>query len=167
MEIVVNDTNIFFDLLAVDLLDIFFDLPIEIHTTDFVINEITDPKQLEIIMEYVDRKQLLVFESDFDFYSKIFELKEKVPGLSPTDCSVWHLSKIRDLTLLSGDKLLRNTALRDKVKVKGILYIFESLINGEMLSYSKAADKLEELINSGSRLPLRECKRRIEIWRNI
>jgi len=167
MEIVINDTNIFFDLLAVDLLDIFFDLPIEVHTTDFVINEITDTKQLEIVMSYVGKGILLVFESDFEFYSKIFELKEKVPGLSPTDCSVWHLAKTRNHTLLSGDKLLRNTALRDKVKVKGILYIFESLIDRNMLSHSDAADKLEELISSGSRLPLRECQRRIELWRNI
>lgn len=39
--IVVNDTNIFIDLISVDLLDEFFSLPIDIHTTDFVINELT------------------------------------------------------------------------------------------------------------------------------
>lgn len=43
--IVVNDTNIFIDLIAVDLLDKFFSLPIEIHTTDFVVHELTEPLQ--------------------------------------------------------------------------------------------------------------------------
>ena len=41
MEIVVvSDTNIFIDLYNVDLLDEFFSLDIEIHTTDFVMNEL-------------------------------------------------------------------------------------------------------------------------------
>ena len=43
--IVVNDTNIFIDLISVDLLDEFFSLPIDIHTTDFVVHELTEPLQ--------------------------------------------------------------------------------------------------------------------------
>lgn len=39
--LVVSDTNIFIDLWKIDLLDAFFQLPVEIHTTDFVINELT------------------------------------------------------------------------------------------------------------------------------
>ncbi len=43
MEIVINDTNIFLDLYDIGLLDDFFQLPIRVHTVDFVINEITVP----------------------------------------------------------------------------------------------------------------------------
>ena len=42
-RIVVSDSNIFFDLLSVDLLNDFFLLPCEITTTDFVISEIIRP----------------------------------------------------------------------------------------------------------------------------
>lgn len=43
--IVVNDTNIFIDLISVDLLDEFFSMPIDIHTTDLVVHELTEPLQ--------------------------------------------------------------------------------------------------------------------------
>ena len=43
--IVVNDTNIFIDLWAIDLLDEFLLLPLSIHTNDFIINEVTEPSQ--------------------------------------------------------------------------------------------------------------------------
>lgn len=39
-QIVVNDTNVFIDLLEVGLLDKFFLLSWEIHTTDFVMLEL-------------------------------------------------------------------------------------------------------------------------------
>ena len=47
MEIVVNDTNIFIDLHSIRLLDQFFELPITVHTVDFVINELTDEVQFK------------------------------------------------------------------------------------------------------------------------
>ncbi len=40
--VVVSDTNIFIDLISVDLLDEFFRLPFEIHTTDFIIHELKE-----------------------------------------------------------------------------------------------------------------------------
>lgn len=58
--IVVNDTNIFIDLISVDLLDDFFHLPIGIHTTDFVLNELTDESQSDAIQRHVSLKHLTV-----------------------------------------------------------------------------------------------------------
>jgi len=40
MDIVVNDTNIFIDLISIDLLDSFFKLKFKVHTIDFVIEEL-------------------------------------------------------------------------------------------------------------------------------
>ena len=40
MDIVINDTNIFLDLYDVDLLHTFFQLPVQVHTVDFVVDEI-------------------------------------------------------------------------------------------------------------------------------
>lgn len=47
--IVITDTNIFIDLYKLNLLDTFFRLPIEIHTTDFVIHELTSKDQKQAI----------------------------------------------------------------------------------------------------------------------
>ena len=40
MEIIVSDTNIFIDLHSCGLLDSFFKLPYNVHTTDFVMSEL-------------------------------------------------------------------------------------------------------------------------------
>ena len=49
MDIIVNDTNIFIDLFTSGLLDEFHCLPIEVHTVDFVINELTDDEQRKAV----------------------------------------------------------------------------------------------------------------------
>ncbi|MGN1258005.1 MAG: hypothetical protein ACI4T0_03745, partial [Candidatus Limisoma sp.] len=66
MEIVVNDTNIFIDLHSIRLLDQFFELPITVHTVDFVINELTDEVQFKAINKYIENGKLKVqsFEAD-------------------------------------------------------------------------------------------------------
>lgn len=40
MEIVISDTNIFIDLWNIGLLKRFCELPLSIHTTDFIIGEL-------------------------------------------------------------------------------------------------------------------------------
>lgn len=49
MDIVINDTNIFLDLYSVDLLEAFFQLPVHVHTVDFVVDEIKQPAQRRVM----------------------------------------------------------------------------------------------------------------------
>ena len=48
-KIVISDTNIFLDLLSLNMLDDFFSLPCDISTTDFVIDEIVQQAQKKIM----------------------------------------------------------------------------------------------------------------------
>lgn len=52
MEIIVNDTNIFIDLYSCNLLDDFFMLPYNIHTTDFVMNELKEDEQRKVVTKF-------------------------------------------------------------------------------------------------------------------
>jgi len=63
MQIVVNDTNLFIDLIHAELIEQFFQLPFEVHTTDFVIGEIEEPDQEEIINELVGSERTFIFNS--------------------------------------------------------------------------------------------------------
>ena len=60
MQIVVNDTNLFIDLIQSGLIDLFFQLPLAVHTTDFVVSEIEDPGQNAIILELIQSERLYV-----------------------------------------------------------------------------------------------------------
>lgn len=46
MKIAISDANIFIDLIAIDLIDQFFKLPLDLHTTDLVINELDHLEQM-------------------------------------------------------------------------------------------------------------------------
>ena len=54
MQIVVNDTNVFIDLIHAGLIDQFFQIPLEVHTTDFVVGELEEPEQQAIINNLIE-----------------------------------------------------------------------------------------------------------------
>ena len=57
-RIVISDANVIFDLLSVQLLEVFFALPCEICTTDLVISEIERPEQQQIIQKFIKSKRV-------------------------------------------------------------------------------------------------------------
>jgi rRNA-processing protein FCF1 len=167
MEIVVNDTNILIDLYTIDFLEQLFRLPITVHTVDFVINEIKDELQLKSIKEYTDNGLLHVHRFTADELTDVLELYEKASGnVSLTDCSVWHYAKRNNYILLTGDRQLRTRAKNSNVTVKGIIYVFDSLVEYKLIEPSLAADKLEELFRINQRLPKKIIQERIDAWRN-
>jgi predicted nucleic acid-binding protein len=165
MNFVVNDTNIFFDLINVGLLDDFFQLELTVYTTDFIILEIKEPEQAEMVNKFIEDKRLLIGTLNIYDIEKIYSLLETHKGLSPEDCSVWYFSKQNHYSLITGDGLLRKCASQDGVDVKGILFILDELVSTKLIRPNTAAVKLELLIKTGCRLPQRECEERLKKWR--
>lgn len=165
-KIVVSDTNIFFDLLSVDLLDAFFRLPCEIATTDFVMSEIQRPEQLKKVNTFVHSKKLEIAKFDFTELSEVNSIFENNDNnASFTDCSVWYYAKKTNGRLLTGDAKLKKSAAEDSVKVSGILYIFDNLVEYGIIDKIVCTKKLEDLLQKNARLPKVECEKRIEEWK--
>lgn len=165
MEVVVNDTNIFIDLYSIRLLEEFFDLPITVHTVDFVINELTEKEQFNAIGKYIDNGMLKVQSLNATELLEVIELQNKAGGnVSITDCAVWNYAKKNNYTLLTGDGQLRKKAIESKITVKGIIYIFDHLVECNIISPKFAANKLQELIIHNPRLPKSIIQERIEKW---
>ena len=166
-KIVVSDSNIFFDLLSVDLLNEFFLLPCNITTTDFVISEIIRPEQLDKIQGFIFSKKLEVIKFNIEEVNKIFELYQSNDNnASVTDCSVWYYAKSVNGRLLTGDGKLRKSASNANVKVSGILYIFDNLVDYGILDKAICAAKFETLMQINNRLPKGECENRISLWKS-
>lgn len=72
MIFVVNDTNIFFDLINVGLLNAFFQLKIKVFTTDFIIAEIEEPEQAEIIKKFVEEEKLFIGTLTIEVFGRNF-----------------------------------------------------------------------------------------------
>lgn len=166
MRIIINDANILMDIADLNLLEHLPQLKYELHTTDFVIAEIEDIDQSSKLNSFIKDKKLKVVSFSAERLNKIYALVNMHSGLSVTDCSVLSYSKEVDGILLTGDGKLRKVAQKADIEVRGILFIFDELVNMEIISKKLAVIKLMELISINTRLPLDEIHKRIEKWKN-
>ena len=168
MDIIVNDTNIFIDLHTSGLLNEFHNLPIEVHTVDFVISELTDDEQRQAVEFFVNNNKLKVHNLSGEEILDIANFKASLTGnLSFTDCAVCHYAKKNNYTLLTGDDQLRKQAIKSNVKVKGIIYVFDVLVEYQIISPQLAAERLSLLYKINQRLPKKELEERITRWSKI
>ena len=167
MEIIVNDTNIFIDLYSIGMLEHFFELPIKVHTVDFIINELKDPAQFNTVNKYVINGKLKVHSFDTQELLEVIDLHGKAGGnLSIPDCSVWYYAMKNNFSLLTGDGQLRKKAIESEVTVMGIIYVFDKLLESNIISHQFAITKIQELVNRNARLPRTIIQERIEKWSN-
>ena len=141
--IVVSDTNIFIDLVKLDLLGDLFALPWDVHTTDFVISELTDPVQKAAVTAFIKRNKLTIGRLSSEEVGKIVQ---------------------RRYTLLTGDRNLRKIAINESIAVHGILYLFDELVSHLILPPKLAVETLKQLKMLNTRLPLDEVDARIKNW---
>lgn len=167
MEIIINDTNLFLDLYDVGLLDTFFKLPVTVHTIDLVVNEITRPDEQKAIQALIGKGQLLVKEYSAQDLNDLFIFNTACGGnLTLTDSTVIYYAKsLPDCRILTGDRQLRNRAEQRGIKVSGILYVFDQLVEHGLLSHAEAAKQLAALFRINPRLPRGEVEARIERWK--
>jgi len=66
--------------------------------------------------------------------------------------------------LLSGDKALRKAAHKEKVTVKGVLWVLETLVGQGSLGPDQATLLLERMFLLGRRLPPDESSSKILKW---
>lgn len=167
-KIVVNDTNVFIDLYEVGLLDEFFSLPWEVHTTDFVMLELLREGQHDTVARYKADKRLIVtvFQSEEMLeIGNLYQQSLNKTNLSLTDCSVWYYAKVNNYILLTGDRKLRTTSAYDGVEVHGVIYVFDRLVEFNVISCQLAVEKLQQLYSINPRLPKEEIEKRISKWK--
>lgn len=164
-KIVVSDTNIFIDLVKLGLLDNFFMLPWEIHTTDFVISELTDSTQKAALNVFIKQKKLSVGTLSSEDVTEMLELSNQSPrNISITDISVCIYARNNGYMLLTGDKQLRKVAIAENIIVHGILFLFDELVSHSILTPGPAAETLIELKKINTRLPIEDVNERINMW---
>lgn len=165
MEIVVNDTNILIDLFNAGLLPYCKQLNLEFRTIDLVINEIRVDEQYKAIQKIIDDGTLKVFPLSGEQVGRVYQKISEYQGvcnLSPEDISVMVYAIDNNCRLLTGDKKLKEKAIIENVKVSGVLYLTDLLMQDSEISNDEMIEALERLLNSNNRLPKKLIKERIE-----
>ncbi len=88
----------------------------------------------------------------------------KSSNASIQDCSVWKLAKNLGCSLLTGDNRLRKVVQKDDVEVHGILYLFDKMLEHQVINHEMATVRLQSLANINTRLPKDEIDKRLELW---
>jgi predicted nucleic acid-binding protein len=167
MRIVVTDACIFIDVIDLQLTAKFFGLELEIHTTVDVFNELY-PNQQQILQAYQQSEKLIIHILSSEEQIEIQE--ENFPAsLSPEDRSVIFMARKLDAIVLSSDKPVRNHAKKLAIDYHGMIWVFDQLVEQELLAKPEAIAKLQRLVLSnmiykGNADMIMEMEKRVKAW---
>lgn len=165
MKLIVTDTNVFLDLMSIEVLPDFFGLDFEICTTDFVVNEITKIDQAEQIQNFIRSKQLTVYKLSSDEIEEVINLKTKRNLRRITDKSVlWKALQLK-CRLVTGDKNLRNEAEEQGLEVHGSLWVIRTLVETKIITPVLAEGLLDKLKTVNDSLPKEEIDKLIKKYK--
>ena len=138
MNIVVCDANILIDLLQIDLFNAFLKLKWEVHVPPDVVDEVQDLNSDQLARAIQSREILLPVFTPEELFS-IQDCKAKYQSLSIQDCSCLLLTENLSGILLTGERKLKKIATSSHgIKVDGILWIFERLVEKKIIAPRKA-----------------------------
>ncbi|MDA3927219.1 MAG: hypothetical protein PF904_21310 [Kiritimatiellae bacterium] len=166
MKVAVKDANILIDLIESDLLGLWFKLGIQTYVSDLVQLEIIEDEQKRVFNSFVDAG-LIIVESLTSSELISASKKRDTHNISIEDASALIIALKKEAILLSGDAKLRKTAVGEGVKVYGVIWVFDRLVEESLLPPDGAIRKLQALLESGSFLPKAICESRISEWGRI
>lgn len=165
MKLIVTDTNVFFDLMSIEVLPDFFGLDFEICTTDFVVNEIIRIDQAEQIQNFIRSKQLTVYRLTSDEIDEVLNLKTNRNLRRITDKSVlWKALQLK-CKLVTGDKNLKSEAEEQGLEVNGSLWVIKTLVETNIIAPALAVELLEKLKIVNDSLPKIEIEKLIRKYK--
>ena len=159
MNVVVHDACALIDLLKGSLVQPWIGCGIEIHTTQLVLVEVTDE-----VAPLRACGALQIRELSSTEITSLASFKRSQSALSMQDCSVLRLAQELNAPLLTGDRDLRAVAERQGLRVHGMLWVLDTMIEQCAISKSEAVTALRLLLKAGSRFPRSECERRLAEW---
>lgn len=163
MKVAVKDACVLIDLANGGLLDAWFHLGIETHTTNLVIQQLKSDRQWQLVSGFIEAGMLKVSTLNGDQMTEMYgELGQLSIGVA--DQTVLFLAMELDAILITGDRKLRLEGLKQKVEVRGLLWILDELISKKLVSPKLAAAKLRLMRDEGAFLPSAECQKRLAQW---
>ncbi len=152
----VTDTNIWIDLHRGGLIENAFELPLELVAPDVIISELQTPSGDSLVsfglhMQELSGSQVLM----------VLDLAERYIHPSREDLFALVLAKEINAVLLTGDGSLRDAAIEEGVKVHGVIWLIDQMVEHGIIDKRERAVSLKLIVKSGSRLPCEEVKARL------
>lgn len=161
MKIVITDVSVFFDLYHLQVLPEFFALDLEIHTTNFVYNEIVHSSQKSEFAVFERSKKLHIIKITVSEEDEIRAMPLQRSNRSFPDKTVLWKALQLNCTLLTSDNKLKNEALGQGLVVHGSIWVISQLVENEIISKSRGIELFERMKLMNARLPHSEIDKQI------
>jgi hypothetical protein len=163
IRLAVTDANIFIDLIILGLVEHLFGLQMGIHTTREVFDQLTPAHKNKLIV-YLGSGALVVYNFSANELADIGTL-DCPAGLEPADQTVFYNATRLGCMVISGDNKLRKFCEKKGLEVHDLVWVFDQIVDLQVIPRNIAVEKLEKLISYNDRLPLEEIMKRIRKWR--
>lgn len=170
MKIIVEDTNIIIDLFKTGLLSFCKYMKLEFHTTRYVVAEILESKQSEVLIGMINNGLLLIDNFNGEEYERLIKFIDECNGvnnLSEADCSVLLLAKRLECRLLTSDQKLKRKAEEHGIKVNGLLWLTDLLVEEHIVTEETMVKHLNRYLKTNPRAPENEVVKRIDYYNKI
>jgi hypothetical protein len=163
MKVAVKDACVLIDLANGGLLDAWFQLGIETHTTDLVVRQVKTDRHWQAVSVFIKAGLLKVASLTGE---QVAQMQKDLGGLpvGVEDRTVLFLAMELDAILITGDRRLRIEGLRRKLEARGLLWILDEMVARQKLTQKLAAAKLRLIVSEGAFLPRDECEKRFRAW---
>jgi predicted nucleic acid-binding protein len=162
MKVVITDVSVFFDLFYLQVLPEFFALDLEIHTTNFVYNEIIHGVQKSEFDVFERSKKLHIIKITVSDEDEIRAMPLTRSNRSFPDKTVlWKAMHLKCI-LLTCDNRLKIEALAQGLEVHGSIWVIRQLIDNAIISKSRGIELYEKMKIINSRLPHNEIDEQIK-----
>ena len=163
MKVAVKDACVLIDLANGRLLEAWFQLGIETHTTDLVARQVKSDRNWQAVSGFIEAGLLKVTTLTGEQVGRMYDELGTLPvGLE--DQTALFLAMELKAILLTGDRRLRLEGLKRKIEVRGLLWILDELVTKQLLPPRLGAVKLRSMVADGAFLPRDECEKRFQAW---
>ena len=156
----VTGANIWIDFEHTEVLDAVFGLPFVFVIPDLVLVELGDSLGVRVC-----RLGLRVEELTGEEVGQLIALAGLYPRPGRRDLAALVLAQRLGAVLLTGDASLRDAAGQEGIEVHGTLHLLDLVVAARLLSGPQAADAVDLMQNTGSRLPHAESRALQRRWR--
>lgn len=162
MKYISSDTNVWLDFSVIDKLDLPFLLPyVYLMHVDAIEDEMLSPVGLGEQLKQRGLDPIELTDEEFECAERFASIYKKI---SRYDSIALAIAKCRSITLLTGDKALRNAALEEKVQVIGSIGIIDQLWKQELIDATEYRVCLQGWLDHSDsrRLPQHELIKRLQ-----
>jgi len=162
-KLLISDANILIDIIVGGIVERMFKLEYDFGVPDVLFRDELQ-EQYPILPD--QGLKVLMLEADAIADTVDILAKHVKTGVSSNDCMALALARQEQCPLLTGDWVLRQIALSERIDVRGTLWLIEEMFNAKLINLQLVRKAYAAMKTDGRRLPWNEVDEQLKRFAN-